>query len=191
MQAMMTCDHTDIHLIRDLLERGANPNELGNGDTLNPLLLSYDIDWFEAGQLLLLYGAEMEIVQQLLEKRENLHIVALKITATTTFPSGAGKDHTSSRTLSIADLEKGKQLTLDYFHITIQTISEKHLEGKVYWQDQDSNVPYNLPLTFDCGGFNLSSDNPEYNTYSLNISYGTYSELSLSIQLSDIQVQSP
>src|SRR5690606_17247549 len=92
MQAMMTCDHTDIHLIRDLLERGANPNELGNGDTLNPLLLSYDIDWFEAGQLLLLYGAEMEIVQQLLEKRENLHIVALKITATTTFPSGAGKD---------------------------------------------------------------------------------------------------
>ena len=189
IHAIVTCDHTDIDLIRDLLERGANPNVLGDGHTLNPLLLSYDFDWFEAGQLLLLYGAEMDTVQKLLEKRNNRHIITLKATVTTWFPSGAGKDHTTSKNFPIAEIENGKHLSLDYFHITIQTVSGRHIEGTAFWQDQDSNAPYNAPLTFDCGGFILSPDNPEYNTNSLNVSYETYSKLSLSLQLADISLK--
>lgn len=69
VQAILACDHSDIDLIKDLLERGADPNVLCNGDSLTPLLASYDQQWFEAGQLLLLYGVDMEATQKLVEKR--------------------------------------------------------------------------------------------------------------------------
>jgi ankyrin repeat protein len=181
MQAIITCDHSNIDIIWDLLERGANPNALDDEETICPLLLTYDYNWFEAGQLLLLYNAEMEIVQRLIKKRENQHIDTLKIITTTWFPTGSGKDHRKFKTISYADLKTKERITFDNFHIRINSISDKHLQGSIFWQEQDSNTS----ITFDCGVFNLSTNNTEFKTESLNISYETYSKLSLTLQLSE------
>lgn len=183
MQAILNCDHKDIDLLKLMLEKGADTNAIGNGYTLTPLLLSYDYHWFEAGQLLLLYGAEVETMQQLLEKRNNRHIVALKATVTTYFPSGAGKDSISSKIFSITEIEKRKQLTCNHFHIMIKEKTDLHIEGAVFWKYQDSDASFNASPTFNCGHFNISLDNPQYNTDPLNISYETYTQLSLSLQL--------
>ncbi|MEA4918695.1 hypothetical protein [Proteiniphilum sp.] len=185
MLAIATCDHRDIDLIWDLLKRDANPNVLGDRYTLNPLLLSYDFDWFEAGQLLLLYGARMDTVQKLLKKRNNRHIIALNATTTLSFPSGDGADSTISKTFPFEKLEKCEYYSCNYFQITIKEKTNQHIEGSVFWQDiSASSSPF-----FNCGKFNLSLDNPEYNTESLNISYETYTQLSLSLELSDISLK--
>ncbi len=65
----------------------------------------------------------------------------------------------------------------------IKEKTDLHIEGAVFWKYQDSDASFNASPTFNCGHFNISLDNPQYNTDPLNISYETYTQLSLSLQL--------
>lgn len=181
MFAICNCDHKDLDFIKFLLENGADPNVIDDSYTLTPLLLTHDYDWFEAGQLLLLYGAETGTMRKLLENRVNRHIESLTLTVHNTFRPGSGKDSETSKNYDLSEIEKLKQINFEYFNVYLSEKNSTKLSGKVVF-DCDNGV------NVDCGEFELSLENTLFSTESINFTYDIHTQLTLQIQLSDISL---
>ena len=181
MQTIRYCEHNEsaLEILKLLIEKGADVNAFGEGYTQTPLLLTHDHDWLEAGKLLLLHGADVEIMNKLLEKRENQQILSLTTTAYTTFqPSSAGTD--SDETITWEFDEITRNLQIEYFTISIKERTDKKLSGSIYWHNDD--------LSFDLGNFELTPDAPWFASEEKNVSYNTYQCLALRANFSDISL---
>ncbi|WP_323405338.1 ankyrin repeat domain-containing protein [Proteiniphilum sp.] len=184
MFAICNCDHKDLDFIKFLLENGANPNVIDDFSyTLTPLLLTHDYDWFEAGQLFLLYGAETETMQKLLEKRANRHIESLTLTVQNSFKPGSGEDSETSKNYDLSEIEQLTPINFEYFNVYLSEKTPTKLSGKVIFDCPETGV------IKDCGEFTLSLENKEFYTESINFTYDIHTQLTLQIQLSDISLE--
>lgn len=184
MFAICNCDHKDLDFIKFLLENGANPNMIDDiSYTLTPLLLTHDYDWFEAGQLLLLHGAETETMQKLLDKRANRHIESLTLTVKNSFKPGSGEDTESSRNYNFSQIEQLTRIHFENFNLYLSEKTATTLSGKVIFNSTETYV------IKDCGEFNLSLENSVFQTEPINFTYDIHTQLTLQIQLSDISLE--
>lgn len=183
MFAICNCDRKDLDFIEFLLEKGANPNAIDDSYTLTPLLLTLDYDWFEAGQLLLLYGADTETMQKILYKRKNQRIESMILRVNNTFKLSTGENFEKSKTLDFTELYIDENIEYECFNVKITEKTAEYLKGEVLFDCRDTNA------IVVCGEFELSSENTVFDTESIKFTYDIDTRLIIEIQLSDTSLQ--